>query len=298
VIPALLAAALAAPLPTNGRAPLVTEAPPGLAADGCGDCHKRVHRDWSTSAHATAWTDPHFQASWAERRLAWCVHCHAPLAEPGGPPGARLLPTADLGPAAAQGVSCAACHLRDGQVLSADTPGWLARRAHPVRQEPGLADGRLCAGCHDFDFQHHTPASPMTWSDTPVQDTADEWRASWAAGQGVGCSDCHQRRGRHRFPGGHDAALLRETLELGLARRGRDVEATLTATGAAHAVPTGDPFRQLVLELCADPACEDRTGRLVWGRRFRPTDTTWVLDRDTRVPPAADGPTATRALAP
>lgn len=112
----------------------------------------------------------------------------------------------------------------------------------------------------------------------------------------TGCGGCHQRRGRHRFPGGHDADLLRDTLDLAVAWSGGEVEATLTATGAAHAVPTGDPFRQLVLELCADPACEDRTGRLVWGRRFRPTDTTWVLDRDTRVPPATLGPSASRTM--
>lgn len=292
----LLASALAAPLTTHGRRPLEAQPPVGLDPTGCGGCHRRVHRDWQSSAHATSWTDPHFQASWAEQRLAWCVHCHAPLAEPGGPPGAQLGENVDLGDAADQGVSCAACHLRDGEVLTADPPGWLARRAHAARQEDGLADGTLCAGCHDFEFQRHTPAAPMSWSDTPAQDTADEWRSSWAAARDVGCSDCHQRRGRHRFPGGHDAALLRDTIDVAMAWRGDTLAATLTARGAAHAVPTGDPFRQLVVELCPDPGCQTQTGRAVWGRRFRPTETSWELTLDTRIPPAVDGPSASRTL--
>jgi hypothetical protein len=300
VLPALLAVAWATePLTTGGEIPLTATAPAGLDLDPatCGGCHTRVHKGWAGSQHATSFTDPAFQAAWRPWPDAWCLHCHAPLARPGGPAGAKLDPDRDLGPAATHGVSCAACHVRDGTVLAANPPGWLARKAHPIEQDTRLADSTLCAGCHDFDFQNHTPAWPMTWSDEPLQDTVDEWRASWFAEAGTGCVDCHVRGRRHRFAGGHDVAQLRDAVDLRLTRTATGLEATLTATGVGHRVPTGDPFRRLVLEVCADEACATRTGRAVFGRRFRSTATSWEMVADTTVPPPAEGPTAHRTLA-
>lgn len=289
----------AEPLTVGGRTPLEATPPAGLDLDPatCGGCHTRVHRGWSGSQHATSYTDPAFQAAWRPWPDAWCLHCHAPLADPGGPAGAKLPPDRDLGAAAEHGVSCAACHVRDGEVLTATRPGWLAQRKHPTRQDPRLADGALCAGCHDFEFQHHTPAFPMTWSDEPLQDTHDEWAGSWFAEQGTGCVDCHVQKRRHRFAGGHDVDQLRDALDLALEQTSDGLSVTLTATGVGHRVPTGDPFRRLVLEVCAEPACETRTGRAVFARRFAPTADTWHLVADTTVPPPTDGPSASRTLA-
>lgn len=312
-IAALLLAAPAArtaappPLTTGGAAALHAEAPAGLDLDAasCGRCHRATYAAWSQSQHASAFRDPFFRASWDRWPNGWCLNCHLPL------DAAQAKITYDGQPAVpgmfqpvdhsveglpSQGVSCAVCHLRDGEILTADRPSWMARLAHPVREEPALGSAEFCGGCHDFNFQNHTPRQPWSIGDEPLQDTLDEWRSSTYAAEGLPCQGCHMRRGRHEFNGGHDLALLARTLSVAVQVEGEAATVTLTARGAGHRVPTGDPFRRLELALCGDPDCGEVVGQARFHRAFQADAQTWRLVEDTTVPPPNPGREAARSL--
>ena len=100
-----------------GRTPIVTgweDTPWRLESQECARCHAATHEAWSESMHARAWTDPLFQASYVREPLAWCRNCHAPLSaqESGAVPRE-------------QGISCAACHVRAGEIGGLSRPAQL-----------------------------------------------------------------------------------------------------------------------------------------------------------------------------
>ncbi len=268
----------------------VDRRPTSWRASECGECHTAEHAEWQTSRHAVASTNPTFTASWENWPNGWCLECHAPLevsqkARLGVPAVAgniHRLPTAPPGEAWNEGVNCAACHLREGSVLSS-RPSPAA--PHPITVEPGLSDGSLCQQCHEFTFQNHTPKAPFSKGDTPAQATFSEWQSSNAAAEGTGCVDCHMGPVGHRFPGAHTPSLVKSALRVEVVRRKREVTATLSAPHAPHRIPTGDPFRRLVLEICDDESCENPTVSHTLRRVFAPNETTWELVEDRTLPP-------------
>ncbi len=288
-------------------------APPaglGLSAADCGTCHRQKHAAWSASQHAGAWSDPAFQASWRPWPNGWCLNCHLPLAAQqvevlGGEaiPGALHTAARSGGALAAEGVSCAVCHVRDGALVSAGAPSRLARAAHPIAADPALSGAELCAACHQFPFQNHTPRHPFGLSDAPLQDTVAEWRGSAAAVAGVGCADCHMPRGAHGFPGGHDLPALRRALSVEVRPDGPSTVAVrLQSQGVGHKLPTGDPFRRLTVQLCAhrlrstsDP-CEDVVGEAIFRKTFEGTERAWAVLEDLTVPAPVEGSVAERTL--
>lgn len=51
-----------------------------LSAARCGACHPEEHREWATSIHSRAWSDPYFRIDWAfDDRQVICKNCHIPL---------------------------------------------------------------------------------------------------------------------------------------------------------------------------------------------------------------------------
>lgn len=307
MLTSLIIAVAAAATPEPGTGTLVVEAPPGLDTHvaTCARCHGRVARQWSGSAHAAAFSNERFQAAWAPRPQGWCVQCHAPLEDQHNVlndgivvrPGALLeVPSDPTAGAPGDGVSCAVCHLREGKVRTPGPPSLWARLAHPAEEDPALTDNTRCAGCHQFNFPRHTPPWPFALSDSPLQNTVVEWEHSAAARDGTTCVDCHFPRGRHSLPGGLQPGFLAKHTAVELTGDCGTVAVTLTVTGAAHAVPTGDPFRALEVRLCGDEDCEEVVGRARFGRTFETTDDAWILAEDTRVPPATEGPASHRTL--
>jgi hypothetical protein len=264
----LLSLILAADLFPNGLAPIDAGAASAdkLRAAACVGCHRSVHADWAQSRHGLAWTNAIFRREYKDRPLDWCVHCHAPLVEQfaevkrGG------------GPLADEGVNCAVCHLRAGRML--------ARNKSPASPHDTDARGDFggpgyCAGCHQFSFPTIEPAPDNKgpgrvtgYTEHPMQDTFNQHARGPHSDKE--CIGCHQREETtHRFPGGHDAAMIAGALRMDVCRERDALAVSLANTGAGHNVPTGDLHRHLVLRAWRASAPE-KLQEVVLGRRFEP----------------------------
>jgi hypothetical protein len=126
-----------------------------LRAETCGACHTDFYTEWQTTIHSRAWTDPYFQADWQfDDSQHICRLCHTPLdrQQPHKVLDYRdkdkwdpvLADNPDFDPVLQyQGVTCAACHYRDGKIVG--TMGDTAA-PHPVKK---LADpNEVCVRCH------------------------------------------------------------------------------------------------------------------------------------------------------
>ena len=195
----------------------------------CEGCHADVAAEWRSSLHARSWDDPVFLSAYAIEPLAFCRGCHAPEA-----------PLEDASsPARHLGVACITCHVPKGEAAAGTHLSFKGRGA----------DAEGCASCHQFEFPEPQEAA--------MQSTVEEHAASPQRDQT--CGSCHMRahpgerpHKDHTFRVQGDAALLRSALTVS-ARRGleRTVDVTLIATGAGHAVPTGDMFRRLEVHATA-----------------------------------------------
>lgn len=281
-----------APLFSQGHGPVRTGKPASeLSAQECQPCHERVYAEWSRSRHALAWSNSLFTESFRDNRSAWCVHCHAPLVEK---PAQALTGRSPAPELLSEGVNCASCHIRDGELLTGRAPSKDALQAHPIRQEPRLSSSEFCGGCHEFfmpDFR--TPGHPD--SPLPMQKTLTEWRASGAARREQTCQSCHMPGGAHAFPGAHDLDLVRRTLGVEWLRQGpARLCAVVRARDVAHAVPTGDPFRRMRLRLCRDSACEQPVGQRLLMRKVEWTGETATEGTDTRLASPSSSDTSER----
>jgi hypothetical protein len=203
----------------------------------CVKCHDDIAREWSTSLHKQANTDPAYQRALAIEPLDFCRGCHAPEAD-----ATRDAPTA-LGD---MGVGCITCHTPDdrahGATLAAPGSARSTRRApHPVMREAEFTTKSACANCHEFTFPHGQEL---------MQSTVTEHRRM---GTNATCASCHMPvvdgpRGRHRkhsFEVTHD--MIVNSVDTRGSRHGSKVTFTIEPRGVGHAVPTGDLFRRLVL---------------------------------------------------
>lgn len=229
-----------------------------LSAQGCNACHYGAHEGWQGSAHATAWASPVLQDAVQTAGTPACAYCHLPLQDQhvervvfagGDPNQPESRPNDHWDPILqSEGVTCAACHVRDGTVFG---PRGGVEAPHPVGYSPQFTQSSFCAGCHQ-----------LTWpgADKPLYDTYGEWSTSPQAKAGIQCQDCHMGPGagaalvgpNHGF--GTDPAravsVLIEPSATALVRGGEPVEIVLRVqnTGAGHAFPTGSPFRAVHLQ--------------------------------------------------
>jgi hypothetical protein len=242
--------------------PVDVGAPPaGLAngsAQGCAACHPQVADRWASGPHAVGPTEALLEAA---RGRPACLSCHLPLASQhdtlyayeGGHLD-RPVPqqnTAFQATLAIEGVTCAACHVRDGAVVVPTEAAAAAAAPHPMVFAERLATSEACAACHQ-----------LAWpgADQPLYDTFGEWERSGFAQMGITCQGCHMLGAAdgslgadHRVAvdAGRALSVLLEAPKLSVVRGGAPVAARLTLqnTGAGHAFPTGSPFRGAQVEV-------------------------------------------------
>ncbi len=224
---------------------------PSMSAQGCNACHFAAHDGWASSAHAIGWADEGLQQAFETAAVPACRVCHQPLAVQqavvanydGGDINRAVTAPNEAFDATlhGEGVTCAACHVRDGAVL---TTRPVADAPHPTLVSAELGSSQGCATCHQ-----------LTWpgADAPFYDTFGEWERSAQAELGIGCIDCHMTAGAgarlghdHGMPVGTGRAVsLLVDVSAASGVRGGDplvVDITLQNTGAGHSFPTGSPF--------------------------------------------------------
>lgn len=244
---------LATRLFSSGLQPVVTgweSTPQRLTSAQCAQCHSQTHAAWLGSMHARAWTDPVFLRAFELEPRQWCKNCHSPL---------QAAHTGEL--SLEEGINCVTCHVREGQIL-----GTRERSAglgvHAVQHSPGFDTAALCEGCHQFNFPKRH--EPIEYSNVPMQNTLAEWRQAGAQG----CSDCHDQG--HAVRGPHDAVWL--TAQVTGASLDAVQDGALSLAVAlkprGHALPTGDNFHSLVLEVASDAGFANVVARKRYGREL------------------------------
>jgi hypothetical protein len=277
--------------------------PQGLAnisAQGCNACHYEAHESWSASAHSSAATSYKVFEAAEKAGIPACLNCHLPLViqQPSlsvyresdvNHPITKTNPTFD-GTLFGEGVTCAACHIREGLVV---TTVPIEGSPHPTIYSPQLTSSEICATCHQ-----------LTWEGAkqPLYDTYGEWERSGYAKANVQCQDCHMRSGRlmngvvsHNMdaPSARAISVLIDLSTVELRRGGPPINITVTIqnTGAGHAFPTGSPFKGARLEVYLEgPSGAD--GEAPRGEMFQadvrqqvePTPP-WNIIDDTRIAP-------------
>lgn len=260
-----ITAVAAAPLPSPSSAEI------------CGDCHRAIHEGWKGSGHATAMESRLFQdalklatSDYGAPGRKVCLSCHAPV-------GTQINDADLIRKVSWEGVTCDYCHsLRE---VSPSDGNFKARveftgaksgpskdaasPAHDSVFSPVHTSSLACAVCHDY----------VNGEGFPVLTTYTEWKKS-SYGEGkMECQSCHmalvqgdvvdprvkrdagESVNLHQMPGSHSVDQLTKAvrLQLSTTRSGDNLEVTvkLTNAGAGHAVPTGSPLRQLILEVRA-----------------------------------------------
>lgn len=237
------------PLMPQGMPPKnFSELEASLDSSSCGKCHGGQYKDWLESRHSQTMNAgirwQFYVFSQAESNK--CMNCHAPLAEQKALVAMELewdsaptSPPPDYVPENLhqQGLTCAACHVRDHQRigpvhragLSGDEPG-LPHAGFAVQE--GFSDGRFCASCHQF------PEDGPRLNGKLRQDTYNEWLASDFAAQGVSCQQCHMPDRRHLWHGISDPQMVRDAMGVRLkGSPGNGVELEIRNVGAGHHFP-------------------------------------------------------------
>ncbi len=263
-----------------------------LSANGCAGCHREFYEEWSTSIHSQAWTDPYFQVDWAfDGKPQVCKNCHIPLDRQqeykvvGFSDKDKWQPILEPNPAfdaqlQHEGVTCAACHLRNGNILG---PYGSGSTAHPVEK---LANpNEVCFKCHVVGgnrwdtFLRFPPCGTVaeirntpgaTTGVPPVAVSGTVGREAVGPGNATpDCVQCHMPLAerplitggqvrtvhKHLWRGGHDPEMVKQGLDAALREAPKpspdkhSFTLTLTNAGAAHYLPTGTPDRHLTASI-------------------------------------------------
>lgn len=268
-----------------------------LRAEACAECHQEIYQEWKTSMHAHAYQDPFFQAYWKRDDNIWvCLNCHTPLENQqptliGDIPRGRVekathIPNPNYDPDYQQeGVTCAACHVRDGVILG---PYDDSAAPHPTQFDPSFRTAQVCYRCHNV------VSGPAQFYNVGPCGTYAEYEGKFFMKErGMTCQSCHMpvvdrpvavgspiRRGRrHLWRGGHDPEMIKRAVAITVSAEpstpspGHPLRLTLTLinAGAGHKIPTGDPDRFFTVEFFL----KDAQGKVVKNQ----TDTMgrWIL---------------------
>ncbi len=198
-----------------------------LDAQSCSKCHVEQFNTWKNSLHANAMGPGVLgqlieMAPHALKDHQSCISCHAPLYEQAQSLVVALEKKARDSrfhePALhQQGVSCAACHVReyqwygpprrDGSMVATDSKDLAAQFPHNAWQSSlAFEDSKFCASCHQFEKAKDDPSI----NGKLLENTYEEWRESRFAREGITCQKCHMPDRKHLWRGIHDPETVRQ----------------------------------------------------------------------------------------
>jgi hypothetical protein len=287
------------PIPLQGPAPAsFSDREASLKPEACGSCHEAQYRDWKESLHGRAmgpgpWGQIIDLLRTSPDDAALCMTCHAPLSEQ-GPQSTNFDPQLQL-----QGISCAACHVRQNTRFgppkasapgSTDYPAGVANHGG-AKRTPYFERAEFCKDCHQFD-----PENSLLVNGKPLQDTYREWQDSaWGRG-GAGCQNCHMPDRRHLWKGIHDAEWVRGSVRVeaslqSIRSKPEDswhVGIEVASVAVGHKFPTYVTPKVFVRAALVDQAGKilpgTQTEKIIgWDARFEGGQ--WKEFFDTRIPP-------------
>jgi len=228
-----------------------------LRPEACAQCHAAQFNVWKKSLHSKAYS-PGLIGQFPDMGHANandCLVCHAPLKEQlytdpssmddsivlslkhaegfdqGGDLDAKKLPLRH------SGVSCAVCHVRNGDRFGPPpkTTGAVGKQrtsAHGGFTATGdFEQSQFCASCHQFpDY--------MEINGKPLENTLTEWKNSSFASKGITCQGCHMPDRNHEFRGVHDPEMVKKGLIFSLTQKKNSASLSMTSTWIGHPFPT------------------------------------------------------------
>lgn len=255
----------------------------------CNRCHSTIVEEWSTTTHAMAWVDPHYQKALSKKRRPESCHgCHIPKPLHLGDLSSKPIPRPKSPEEWHFGVSCNSCHLGPGGVILG--PGGHGNEAHAVKQGRSFTrEGRndLCSSCHRTTIG-------------PVIGVAKDFELAGKAAKGQSCVGCHmtvefrssavdpergpspERVGRsHRINGPLDTEFLSEAF--GLSAEHQAGKTILRISNeAGHRVPglTTRSFEFAAVALDGEGSELGRGELYVDSRSFIPVDGAALIELD------------------
>ena len=257
-----------------------------LRASTCGRCHQEIYKEWQVSTHAQAWSDTQFQSEITKSENRWlCNNCHTPLLnqmeawvvglEDNDVEKPVYTANTEFEPEfRGEGITCAACHVRDSFV---EGPTGVTTEAHPTRRSERFTSASICLSCHQAVRSY--PGKDFIC----VFETGDEWREGPYGKAQQSCQVCHMqpverpmaegsppRSGRrHYFPGSGiykrtDFGPPLDQLAPGLGITTSETQDTfviqLENSFSGHYLPTGDPERFIQVEVTFFDGSGETTG--------------------------------------
>jgi len=230
-----------------------------MRPEACAQCHQSQFNAWKKSLHAEAYS-PGLVGQFAHMGGEAgndCLRCHAPLDQQlygseqetlqslkslrQHPEG--ISPDADLESIQAKlplrhaGVSCAVCHVRDGQRFGpprqgSSKQGMMKGDAHGgFVATSAFEKSNFCAECHQFPQSYAINGKPL-------ENTVKEWQQSRFSAEGKQCQSCHMPDRKHTFKGIHDKAFTRQGLDIKVEYKAGLAALRMTSIKIGHDFPT------------------------------------------------------------
>lgn len=245
--------------------PVLPEGLTSLSAESCGQCHQAIFEEWKTSLHAKAYIDPFYLAYYKmDKYDPSCRVCHTPLEIQmeqlvSYENKDYLHPQYKKNPAfdkkiRDEGVTCAACHVRNGMVYG-PYPASSLQSPHSVAYDPEYRSEKLCLRCHQV-----TQKKLSLVSDGICSTGVEFYQSHWFK-KGYTCQTCHmesverplvpgfksRKTGQHLWQGAFSKAQLKKAFTFSAQIKDASIWVTITNSGAGHKIPTGDPERYIKL---------------------------------------------------
>jgi hypothetical protein len=301
------------PIPPQGEPPAsFSELETRLNPEACAGCHPQQYADWKESLHSKAmgpgpWGQVVELSRSSPDEAVMCMTCHAPLSEqlPWLSPaadgaGAKQTKNPAYDPKLQlQGITCAACHVRQHQRFGPPKAEGTTAPTYPagignhggVERTPYFEKAEFCRDCHQFDAATGTRVNGK-----PLQDTFREWQNSSWGKSGTTCQQCHMPGRRHLWRGIHDAEWVRGAVrfEAKIHQRPAGSEPALRIAVDVVNAAVGHNFPSYVTpKVFIRGALLDGSGKTIpateqervigWDARFE--DGKWQERFDTRIAP-------------
>ncbi|MBL1352735.1 MAG: hypothetical protein COA61_005290 [Zetaproteobacteria bacterium] len=230
-----------------------------LHPEACAQCHQQQFNAWKGSRHALAYSPGLVGQFFSMGHQAGndCLVCHAPLDRQQYKTPKDLVNSLSLLkryakgfdaegslddmpvslPLRHAGVTCAVCHIRDGQRFGpprkgTDIVGKLSGAAHGgFIASKGFEQANFCASCHQFPQSYAINGKPL-------ENTLEEWKQSRFSREGVQCQSCHMPDRQHLFRGVHDVDMVRSGLGFDVQQGDGWVRLRMSSVYIGHAFPS------------------------------------------------------------